>query len=379
MALLHVLAALRREQGLELRALTIDHLSRAKSSRDVQFCRQQCECLQIPFSSLQIPEKISSNREHRWRQEREQIFKALLAPGDVLYQGHHLNDSWEWYLMGQLKSSSRYIAGIPLINGHLRRPFLCVSKSQIIRYAREQSIPFVRDLSNRDEQFERNSLRKSTASWERRFPKYLKHYAQRQNDWAYQQSLHALKQSGSFHYLQDQFGGQLFWSWKKLGGAALKQALIQGICKLSSQGRGQLSKEVEKLITAQKRGNRLGPMAFSGGVFAYWGHHIIYLLNQNGRKLREVKRKNLRPQWKMYHGLPDFKASYVRDAQFLTFPIYIAHSKIKGMVLPPHHPLYAPYMDHSLTQKAGFWASPLHLIQSNQRICWPLQVLEFKY
>ena len=378
MALLHVLASFRRKQGLKLKALTIDHCSREESARDVEFCQKQCEHLGVPFWNQKLSEKFLSNREHRWRQGRQKICQTLLAPGEVLYQGHHLNDSFEWYLMGQLKSSSSNIVGIPLIHSYSRRPFLCVSKSQILLYAQKRNISFVQDVSNQDQQFERNYLRHSISSWERRFPKYLKHYAQRQNDWAHQQSAHTLKRRGHFYHRRDEFGGQLFWSWGKLGGTDLKRALIKGICQLSSQDRGQLSKEVEKLLAAQQ-GSRLGPMTFSGGVGAYWDRQMIYLRGHKGPRWQEEQKNKLQQQWKTYNGPQELKTTYTQSPELLTFPLYLAHPKVRGMALSTRHPLYGPWINHSLgSENEGFWASPLRLIGKSQQIHWPVQLLEFR-
>ena len=247
----------------------------------------------------------------------------------------------------------------------------------------KRNIVFVKDASNQDQRFERNDLRRSISSWERRFPKYLKHYAQRQNDRAHEQSVHALKKRGHFNHLIDEFGGQLFWSWTKLGGADLKKALIKGICQLSSQGRGQLSKEVEKLLAAQQ-GSRLGPMNFSGGVSAYWDEQMIYLLGEDDPKWREKKRKKLQWQWKTYRNSQELKSSYVQSPELLTFPLYLPHPKVTGMALSSQHPLYGPWINHysplvvGPDQKEGFWASPLRLIGRSQRIHWPLKLLEFK-
>ena len=381
MSLLHVLLTLRRERGVEIKAFSIDHCHRSNSGEDVAFCRNQCERLGVPFKSFQLTGGIRDNLEHRWRQMREGVVQEFLSSGEILYQGHHLDDSFEWYLLGQLKSSSREIPGIPLVNAYLRRPFLCVSKSQILRYAREEGVPFVFDKTNQDPRFERNDLRQSIAYWQQRFPKYLKHYALRQNDWAHLHSCHVLKKEETkFLQLRDVLGGSLFCALgqeRSLGGVLLKKAVLEGLHKLSCRGRGVLSKEVDKLLAAVERGEKWGPMVFSGGVLAYWERNMIYLLPKSAGQARERMVEKLLLQEKVYGGVQDFREFYVRSPEYLTFPLLLCNDGEKtGLRLPSGHPLYRSLMKG--VGEGGVWTSPLRLMSGHRKVKWPLKLLEYR-
>ena len=214
MCLLHVIKSLQRERGGRgtVKAVSVDHRSRpgGESGRDVAFCRRQCQRWEIPFYGRELPERVAGgNREHRWHQLRGQLWRQLLGPGELLYQGHHLDDSLEWHLLGMLKSSSRYIPGIPVVNDFVHRPLLCVSRAQIARYVGEEGIPFVEDSSNEDVGIERNFLRQTMAPLAgplSQIPQALRN------------ETGAVGQGpdgggGRWRELRDGLGGILLWSW----------------------------------------------------------------------------------------------------------------------------------------------------------------------
>ena len=77
---------------------------------------------------------------------------------------HHSDDVAETILMRMLRGTG--IEGIEgpkqkrnLGNGILIRPFLEVSKKQILEYLKENKIDFIEDDSNKDNKFDRNFLR----------------------------------------------------------------------------------------------------------------------------------------------------------------------------------------------------------------------------
>ena len=388
LCLLHTLIHLKRAQDFCWVAVSIDHHSRPESSRDLEFCQRQCAQWGVAFKSFQLPQKVLSNREHHWRELRRDIFRNLLSSGEVLYQGHHLNDSLEWNLLGQLKSSGQNIPGIPLVNGGIRRPFLCVSKAQILHYAQCENISFVEDVTNQDWGFERNYLRRSIALWERRFPKYLKHYAQRQNDWAQGRGVHVLGEAGEFRRLRDAWGGELFWSWTKLGGEGLRQHLIRGVWELSSKSRGSLGKEITKLLQA-RRGQGRGPMCFPGGILAYWDRNLIYLMSHSVKGKRESLAHLQVLGWRRYGGLGQFQQFYRSQPHLLSLPLYLAHQRPKGVAVSREHPLFGPLMGlagelgAALPQQrageGGCWSSPLRLAAKVEALRWPLEVWQWGF
>ena len=84
--------------------------------------------------------------------------------GGVLLQGHHLNDQAETVLMRALKGAGpELLKGIPkkrpVSEGMLYRPWLDLSRELLEDSARNHSLLWVEDESNKDVQFERNYLR----------------------------------------------------------------------------------------------------------------------------------------------------------------------------------------------------------------------------
>ena len=371
MVLLHVLSRLQEKLRVNIEALSVNHRSVPHSAKALEFCREQCQRWGIPFEGIEISQEVSANREHQWRKLRREAFGQVLSAHDLLYQGHHLDDSLEWSLLGQLKSSSRDIPGIAIISGHIRRPFLCVSRAQILRYAREEGIDYMEDPTNSNLDFERNFLRHSTTPWRERFPKYLKHYALRQN------ARYGMPQEGSFQQLRDTLGGQLFWSWEgDLAGARLRKALLGGIRELSNAGRGCLSKEVDKLLAAARNPQKRGPMAFSGGVSAYWERNLIYLIGKREESIRRQSAEHLTLEEKTYEGPRELQQFYHRSPEKLTLPLALpggGPKKWTALTLPARHPLYGPFM-----REDGPWTSPVRLLANPKQIPWPLQIRQYR-
>ena len=126
------------------------------------------------------------NFEGRARKERRALLLNDLLPGESLWLGHHIDDSYEWSIMqryrsGQPKSS----LGIPVRNGKIIRPFLCVTKEQLLHLSRFENIVFRNDPTNKETKYDRNFVRESLAPLiKKRFPKYLKHYVNHANHMA---------------------------------------------------------------------------------------------------------------------------------------------------------------------------------------------------
>jgi tRNA(Ile)-lysidine synthase len=63
----------------------------------------------------------------------------------VCATAHHLDDQAETLLMRLARGALDGLKGIPYVNGPFVRPLRDVSKAQILRYARENGIGYVRD------------------------------------------------------------------------------------------------------------------------------------------------------------------------------------------------------------------------------------------
>jgi tRNA(Ile)-lysidine synthase len=136
---------------------------------------QQAEALCVQLSShsgLSIEciiervqlENSSDGLEQAARQARYHIFEKHCQNGDVLLQGHHLDDQIETFFMRALRGSGLTgLSGIPkqrnLSRGNtcqILRPLLPFEKSQLIEYATEHQLTWVEDESNKNSKIDRN-------------------------------------------------------------------------------------------------------------------------------------------------------------------------------------------------------------------------------
>ncbi len=79
---------------------------------------------------------------------------------DRIATGHHHNDNIETTILNLIKGTGiKGLTGIPVINGKIIRPLLFATRSEIVLYARENSLVFNFDETNLSNDFERNRLR----------------------------------------------------------------------------------------------------------------------------------------------------------------------------------------------------------------------------
>ncbi len=127
--------------------------------------RYQCTC------HLLYADEISSNFESEARTIRYDFFQTLIKEYAYshLLTAHHLQDRLEWMLMQLCKG-----AGLAELTNMqekeqrlhyiLRRPFLQLSKTEIISYLQDANIKFFHDESNDDLSIKRNYFRHEIAS-----------------------------------------------------------------------------------------------------------------------------------------------------------------------------------------------------------------------
>lgn len=133
--------------------------------------------IELRVHSVNI-DSSKSNIEEAARLARYQVFKSEVTHGDVLMQGHHLDDQVETMLMRLLRGSgTRGVAGIPFEravgSGQLMRPLLTVKKQAIEAYAKEHELRWIEDPSNQSDAYDRNFLRlKVLPLLAQRWPQY---------------------------------------------------------------------------------------------------------------------------------------------------------------------------------------------------------------
>lgn len=292
MVLLFTLTQLKKyypEFFSSLTVLHINHGTRQQNFDEEKMVKATAERYQIDCIVHHLEKNsLIHNFEMEARKARYTFFQTHLAPGDLLYTAHHLDDSFEWSLLQSLRSGSlKGMLGIPVKNRQVARPFLCVTKKQLALYAKKNHLPFLEDHSNFDTQFERNYIRqKMIPLIERRHPNYLKHYVYRSNLLAHKLncSLQTNVKSRAL-FFQNPLGIKgIYWPCKgKKSFFAFEEELLQMIHSLSLQKRGVIRDQLKQLIVAQQKG-KWGPLTFSGGVFGWMLPDMVGFTSESGYK-----------------------------------------------------------------------------------------------
>jgi tRNA(Ile)-lysidine synthase len=277
-----------------LRVLHINHGTRAENDQEENLVRNHGELLGLEVDVVKFTMNLDQNNfEAVARNLRAEVYKQYLHKNYLVYTAHHLDDSFEWSMIQSFRQSLlQSTLGIPVYNRGLVRPFMCVSKNQIRMYAKALGLSWAEDSSNRDTRFERNFFRaKLTSTIRKRYPQYLRHYVARQNALALKLNLHR-----SLFLNEPQFAPLIRLDEKREASGAVvlrsqdfshhKDQIKEWIHFFSKTHRGEINREVDKLIEAHKKIGSdprepkiKGPLSFSGGVKI----HILrdYLLITN--------------------------------------------------------------------------------------------------
>lgn len=184
--LFNELTKLKKEIGFHLTAIHVNHNVQKDSHEWKDFCAEMCKENQINFVSrtLRKKNKNISNLEKKLREERYKIFQNILDKNSILFMGHHLDDAIETFFLRALRGSGiDGLSSIPeqrsLGDGKLIRPFLNISKSDLLLRAKKEKLKFIDDPSNKDNSFDRNYLRNIVLPRiEKRWPSYRKNLNQ---------------------------------------------------------------------------------------------------------------------------------------------------------------------------------------------------------
>ncbi len=267
---------------LKPEVLHIHHHTREKEEHQKDLDAIKTLELNVHIESIDI----EKNSEHLLRIQRAKIFKRYHEEKKALIlTAHHLDDSFEWSMMQFFKASSlKSIIGIPVKNQHLRKPFMCLSKNQISKLAKDFSIPFHKDSTNEDTHFERNYFRAEILPGiKKRYPNYLTHYIRRS-----EKLLAKLGENNNNFIKTPTYNLHLLDTPK----GVLRNDIYDSIKKFSEKDRGELGKEVEKLLLAFEN-KKSGPMSFSGAVKAYIFKTFVLIGREQSFSLKSKNKKEM--------------------------------------------------------------------------------------
>lgn len=153
--------------GLEVGAAHVDHGWRNESKEEAEQLKAQVEKLGIPFylKVLNLNE-LSGNLEQVCREKRYAFFTEVCDEFgyEAVFLGHHRDDLAETILKRILEGASLQTMGgmeKESFRGHilLLRPFLEVSKEELLRVVKENNLPHFVDKTNEDTRFLRARMR----------------------------------------------------------------------------------------------------------------------------------------------------------------------------------------------------------------------------
>jgi len=166
--LLHILNNLRNDGAIDLIAAHLDHQWRPDSVKDVEFCAQLCQKLNVNFISAQASSlatiKNNGSKEELGRKLRRAFFEQtrISHNADLIALAHHRDDQQETFFLRMLRGAT--LSGLTGMNAIERlyvRPLLHVSKQEIVAYLDTNKIAYVTDPTNISDQYLRNRIRNS--------------------------------------------------------------------------------------------------------------------------------------------------------------------------------------------------------------------------
>ena len=154
--------------SLKLYAVHINHMLRGEEAkRDEEFVREFCDSFHIPLKVeyRNIKEESRQKKcseEEAGRIARYECFEKYAKEYCCrkIAVAHHQNDAAETILFRMLRGTgAQGMTGILPVNGKIIRPFLCLSREEIIEVLKNIGQDYVDDSTNVSEEYSRNYIR----------------------------------------------------------------------------------------------------------------------------------------------------------------------------------------------------------------------------
>lgn len=164
--LLQLLAGRRDALRAPLMAVHVDHGIQAQSGEWRAHCERVCHQLDVPFHALQTNGVAAPGEspEAAARHARYRVLEDWLPDGAVLLTAQHRDDQAETLLLQLFRGAgprglSAMPASMALGGGRLLRPFLDLTRADILGWAQTHELDWIEDPSNADTRYDRNLLR----------------------------------------------------------------------------------------------------------------------------------------------------------------------------------------------------------------------------
>ncbi|MDR0953399.1 MAG: tRNA lysidine(34) synthetase TilS [Elusimicrobiota bacterium] len=170
-ALLHFVKQMSTKKHFDVYACHIHHGLRKSAGKDAAFSSSVAKKLNIPFiikkvktPALAKEEKLSI--EHAARKARYAALGAVAKKFNCkkIALAHHADDNAETILLNILRGTkAKGLLGIPVKRPlgkiEIIRPFLVISRSEVLAYIKAHKLSFITDETNLDDAYTRNWVR----------------------------------------------------------------------------------------------------------------------------------------------------------------------------------------------------------------------------
>jgi len=163
--LLCALAQVRSSEGLDLRAVHVDHQLQPSSSAWAEHCQRIASAHEVPLTVIRVEvEKGSEGLEAAARKARYDALRGALAENEVLVTAHHASDQLETILLALVRGAGvrglSAMAGVQQFGrGWLARPLMEFTREALHAWARKQQLTWIEDPMNEVIGLDRNYIR----------------------------------------------------------------------------------------------------------------------------------------------------------------------------------------------------------------------------
>ncbi len=150
----------------------VNHNVRFESKNEETFVKEFCERNNIIFETTKFEDYSKENFHSEARNRRYAFFEELIKKyhSKYLFTAHHADDLIETILMrisrgSTIKGYSGFSGIVTCPNFKILRPFINVTKSQILDYLVQNNIAYIVDDSNNSDKYTRNRYRKNVVEF----------------------------------------------------------------------------------------------------------------------------------------------------------------------------------------------------------------------
>lgn len=166
--MLYVLNELKEKLRIRLFVVHVNHMIRGvDADNDAAFVEEQCKKLEIPFYLEKINvQKLAKTKglseEEAGREARYEIFEQYRNKinADKIAVAHQMNDQSETVLFHLFRGTGiKGLVGMLPKRNTIIRPLLCLDRTEIEEYLKNNKIPYHEDYTNAQTAYSRNKIR----------------------------------------------------------------------------------------------------------------------------------------------------------------------------------------------------------------------------